>query len=102
VIQRWWSGSCRFFPTFEQSAAGRSLSELAALDWSQLDREFQSYSDFLRTFLADLTRRTQPAAANYDSRRLEVLRQPEFSELHQVQTIIHLLEEEQDQLWPNL
>jgi heat-inducible transcriptional repressor len=30
----------------------------------------------------------------------EVLRQPEFSELQQVQTIIHLLEEEQDQLWP--
>jgi heat-inducible transcriptional repressor len=30
----------------------------------------------------------------------EVLRQPEFSELQQVKTIIHLLEEEQDQLWP--
>jgi heat-inducible transcription repressor HrcA len=30
----------------------------------------------------------------------EVLRQPEFSELHQIQTIVHLLEEEQDQLLP--
>ena len=81
---------------------GRSLSELAALDWSQLDREFQSYSDLLRTFLADLTRRTQPPAAAQIMIRgvSEVLRQPEFSELHQVQTIIHLLEEEQDQLWP--
>lgn len=29
----------------------------------------------------------------------EVLRQPEFSELQQVQMLIHLLEEEQDQLW---
>lgn len=29
---------------------GRSLSELAGLDWTQLDREFQSYGDFLKTF----------------------------------------------------
>jgi len=35
---------------------GRSLSELAALDWSQLDREFQRYGDLLKTFLTDLTR----------------------------------------------
>lgn len=81
---------------------GRSLCELASLDWSQLDREFQWYSDFLITFLTDLSRRTQPPAATQIMIRgvAEVLRQPEFSELHQVQTIIHLLEEEQDQLWP--
>ena len=84
------------------SLRGRSLSELAALDWSQLDREFQRYGDFLKTFLADLSRRTQvPATTQIMIRGVaEVLRQPEFSELHQVQTIIHLLEEEQDQLWP--
>jgi len=84
------------------SLRGRSLSELAALDWSQLDREFQRYGDFLKTFLADLSRRTQPPATTQIMIRgvAEVLRQPEFSELHQVQTIIHLLEEEQDQLWP--
>jgi len=29
-----------------------------------------------------------------------VLRQPEFSELQQVQMLLHLLEEEQEQLWP--
>lgn len=81
---------------------GRSLGELASLDWSQLDREFQCYSDFLITFLTDLSRRTQPPAATQIMIRgvAEVLRQPEFSELHQVQTIIQLLEEEQDQLWP--
>lgn len=81
---------------------GRSLLELAALDWSQLDQEFQRYGDFLKTFLADLSRRTQPQAATQIMIRgvAEVLRQPEFSELQQVQTIIHLLEEEQDQLWP--
>lgn len=81
---------------------GRSLSELATLDWSQLDREFQRYSDFLTTSLVELSRRTQPPATTQIMIRGvgEVLRQPEFSELHQVQTIIHLLEEEQDQLWP--
>lgn len=81
---------------------GRSLSELAGLDWTQLDREFQSYGNFLKTFLADLSRRTQsPATTQIMVRGVaEVLRQPEFSELQQVQTIIHLLEEEQDQLWP--
>lgn len=81
---------------------GRSLSELAALDWSQLDQEFQRYGDYLKTFLVDLTRRTQPQATTQIMIRgvAEVLRQPEFSELHQVQTIIHLLEEEPLQLWP--
>lgn len=81
---------------------GRSLAELATLQWSQLDREFQRYGDFLKTSLADLSRRTQPQSATQIMIRgvAEVLRQPEFSELQQVQTIIHLLEEEQDQLWP--
>ncbi|MEP0858345.1 heat-inducible transcriptional repressor HrcA [Trichocoleus sp. DQ-U1] len=81
---------------------GRSLSELATLDWSELDREFQRYVDSLRNLLSDLIRRTsQPATTQIMVRGVaEVLRQPEFSELQQVQTLIHLLEEEQDQLWP--
>lgn len=81
---------------------GRSLRELLTLDWADLDREFQQYTDFLRTLLSDLARRTQPPAANQIlvSGLAEVLRQPEFSQLHQVQTILQLLEEEQDQLLP--
>lgn len=80
---------------------GKPLSELATLDWSQLGRDFQRYGDFLKTFLADLSRRAQPPATTQIMIRgvAEVLRQPEFAELQQVQTIIHLLEEEQDQLW---
>lgn len=80
---------------------GRSLVELANLDWSELDREFQSYSNFLKKSLAELSRRTlKPSATQIMVRGIaEVLRQPEFSELQQVQTLIHLLEEEQDQLW---
>ncbi len=81
---------------------GRSLSELVTLDWSDLDREFQRYADFLRTMLVELTRRTsKPAPMEIMIRGVsEVLRQPEFSELQQVKTLLHLLEEEQDQLWP--
>lgn len=81
---------------------GRSLGELAVLDWSQLDKEFQRYGDYLKTVLGDLSRRTQPPVATQMMVRgvAEVLRQPEFSELQQVQTIIHLLEEEQQQLLP--
>ncbi len=81
---------------------GRSLSELVTLDWSDLDREFQRYADFLRTMLVELNRRTsKPAPMEIMIRGVsEVLRQPEFSELQQVKTLLHLLEEEQDQLWP--
>ena len=81
---------------------GRSLAELPLLDWSDLGREFDQYADTLRASLTDLMRRTQAPSTTQIlvSGVSEVLRHPEFSELQQVQTIIHLLEEEQDQLWP--
>lgn len=80
---------------------GRSLLELATLDWTQLDREFQRYGEFLKNSVAELARRAfTPTATQIIIRGVaEVLRQPEFSQLQQVQTIIQLLEEEQDQLW---
>lgn len=80
---------------------GRSLLELATLDWSELDQEFQRYGDFLKGSVAELTRRNlTPTTTQIMVRGVaEVLRQPEFSQLQQAQTIIHLLEEEQDQLW---
>jgi heat-inducible transcriptional repressor len=80
---------------------GKSLLELANLDWTELDREFQYYGEFLKTSLAEISRRSFiPANAQIMVRGVsEVLRQPEFSQLQQVQTIIQLLEEEQEQLW---
>lgn len=80
---------------------GKSLLELANLDWMQLDREFQHYGEFLKTSLLELNRRTfTPGTTQIMVRGVsEVLRQPEFSQLQQVQTIIQLLEEEQEQLW---
>ncbi len=81
---------------------GRSLSEFSKLDWSELDREFAQYADFLTLLLTQLTRRAlTPEPTTIMIRGIsEVLRQPEFSELQQVQMLLHLLEEEQDQLWP--
>lgn len=80
---------------------GRSITELASLKWSQLDREFQIYGEFLKKSIAEFAHRTlAPSATQIMVRGVaEVLRQPEFSELQQVQMLIHLLEEEQDQLW---
>ncbi|WP_066382873.1 heat-inducible transcriptional repressor HrcA [Anabaena sp. CA = ATCC 33047] len=80
---------------------GQSLLEISNLDWSQLDREFQVYGEFLKDFASELAHRTfAPTTTQIMVRGVaEVLRQPEFSQLQQVQTIIQLLEEEQEQLW---
>lgn len=81
---------------------GRSLSELAELDWGELGREFDRYADLIRTSLTELKRRSCLTLSTqiFISGVAEVLRrQPEFSELQQVQTIMHLLEAEQAQLW---
>jgi heat-inducible transcriptional repressor len=84
-----------------QKLRGRSLSDIAQLDWSELDREFQRYADFLTSIVQTLHRRAQLGASTQIlvSGLSEVLRQPEFSEAQQVQTIVQFLEEEQDQLW---
>ncbi len=81
---------------------GRSLCDMATLDWSDLGREFEHYADLLHVSLNELTRRTQGSVSTqlFISGVSEVLRRhPEFAELHQLQTIMHLLEAEQDQIW---
>ncbi|CAD5973163.1 Heat-inducible transcription repressor HrcA [Planktothrix tepida] len=81
---------------------GKSISELSTLDCTELDREFQRYSDFLRKLLTDLSYRSQTPEYTriLISGIAEVLHLPEFSQLQQVKTLMHLLEEEQEQLWP--
>ncbi|MBD2292811.1 heat-inducible transcriptional repressor HrcA [Anabaena sphaerica FACHB-251] len=80
---------------------GCTLLELAQLDWSELDQEFQRYGEFLKSSLTELLQRAvAPTATQIMVRGVgEVLRQPEFAQIQQVQTIMHLLEEEQEQLW---
>lgn len=82
---------------------GRSLSEIQRLDWGELGQEFDRYSSLLTSVLSDLLHRLAQSALPSQlmiSGVSEVLRQPEFSELNQVQMILQLLEEEQDQLVP--
>jgi heat-inducible transcriptional repressor len=80
---------------------GKLLAELASLNWQDLDREFQRYAESLQVILEDVTRRSQSRASTqiFVSGVSEILRrQPEFAELTQLQPILHLLEEEQDQI----
>lgn len=81
---------------------GRSLAEIATLDWAKLDREFTQYTDFFASLLDSLklafqTNNTNPILIHGVA---EFLRHPEFSQLQQVQTLLSLLEEQQEQLLP--
>jgi heat-inducible transcriptional repressor len=95
---------------------GKSVLEISQLDWAKFDllkesllgadpaivnREFHQYVDLASTLLADLSRQSQPINSSQIMIRgiAEVLRQPEFSQLQQVKTLLHLLESEQDRLW---
>jgi len=81
---------------------GRPLSDVASLDWSQLDREFQRYSAMLCQALMEMSRRSRMSGSMQlvISGLAEVLRQPEFADSQHIQAIVRLLEEEQDQLRP--
>nr|WP_287525268.1 heat-inducible transcriptional repressor HrcA [Okeania sp. SIO2C2] len=81
---------------------GRAIGELSSLDWTELDREFEKYAESIKNLLENLALRCQTPEYTriLISGIAEVLRLPEFSKMQQVQTIIQLLEEEQEQLWP--
>ena len=86
----------------EERLKGRSLAEITALDWTDLDRQFEQYADFFRLLLDRLKltfqfNNTSPILIHGVA---EFLRQPEFSQLQQVQTLLSLLEEQQEQLLP--
>jgi heat-inducible transcriptional repressor len=80
---------------------GRSVLEVLKLDWSELDCEFQQYVDLISNLLVDLSRKSKPIHSSQMTiwGISEVLCQPEFSQLHQVKTLLHLLESEQDKIW---
>ncbi len=82
---------------------GRSLSQLQTLDWRDVGQEFEVYSSLLTSLMQELDRRfTQSLIPTQMmvSGIADVLKQPEFAELQQLQTILHLLEGEQNQLVP--
>lgn len=79
---------------------GRSLLELADLDWGELDREFQAYSDVLTMMMSDLVKQSsQPYSTQIMVFGVaEALKQPEFAELDRLKTLLHFLEVEQERL----
>ena len=76
---------------------GRSLTEIAALDWTEIDREFAQYTDFLDLLLNQLklSLRVGNSSPIIIQGIAELLRQPEFSQLEQVQTLLSLLEQQE-------
>lgn len=85
-----------------QHLRGRPLADVATLDWSHLDLDFQRYGATLEQALLDLAQRSQGSGTTQIvmSGLAEVLRQPEFADAQRIQAIVRLLEEEQAQLWP--
>ncbi|MFN4195061.1 MAG: heat-inducible transcriptional repressor HrcA [Thermosynechococcus sp.] len=80
---------------------GRSLVELSAINWQKLDLEFQAYSQQLQSLLQQLSDRYSHQGTSFVISGLaDVLQQPEFSQVEQVQMLLHLLEDQQDQLAP--
>jgi heat-inducible transcriptional repressor len=81
---------------------GRYLSELASLNWQEIDQSFTQYRDLLKSLLVQLNQCLQPTVSLPIMVHgvSEMLRQPEFGQMQQVQMLLHLLEEEQDRLLP--
>ncbi len=81
---------------------GQLLGELESLDWTGLGIEFQHYREHLTQILKEIKYRQNPSGYTdiWVSGVSELLRQPEFSQLQQVQALIYLLEEEPIHLLP--
>lgn len=78
---------------------GRSLSEIATLDWSEIDREFTRYTSFFDTLSQKLKlTQTDSSSPIIIQGVAKFLRHPEFSQLQQVQTLLSLLEQQQQLL----
>lgn len=86
-----------------EALRGRSLSEIGGLDWSALGQQFDRYSSSMTRVLQQLAQKASSSTAPSQlliSGVSKVLRQPEFSELSQLQNLLALLESQQDQLLP--
>jgi heat-inducible transcriptional repressor len=81
---------------------GYSLADLVAIDWDEIDRQFARHTRFLKRLTQEIRVRLQssrtPSIIVHGVS--EVIRQPEFSRQTRVQMLMHLLEDEQDLLFP--
>jgi heat-inducible transcriptional repressor len=79
---------------------GKRLSELSQLNWQELDQKFNAYADLLQLLQQQLKpllkqRTNLPLVVHGVS---NVIRQPEFAQLEQVQMLLYLLEQKQEEL----
>lgn len=85
-----------------QQLKGYSFYELINLDWTKIDQEFVQYKNFLKNLIQEISQRLQaeqnPSIIMHGVS--DALRHPEFSQLEQFQMLLHLLEQQQDQLIP--
>lgn len=83
---------------------GLSLTEIATLDLADIDLDFAQYASFLGILLEQLklTLQTSSSSPILIHGVAEFLRQPEFTQLQQVQALLSLLEEQQEELLPEI
>ncbi len=82
---------------------GKNIQELLTIDWSNLDQQFNNYAEFIKTLIDKITINNSNISSSQPmmiSGLSEVLRQPEFSQLDQLQMLLCLLEEQPEQLLP--
>jgi heat-inducible transcriptional repressor len=90
---------CLLSGLLEHHVCHRSLRELEELNWNFLSPQLQRYLPALKNTLATVQQRNYPRTQVMMRGFSEVLRQPEFSELAQVKTLLQLLEAEPEQIW---
>jgi heat-inducible transcriptional repressor len=80
----------------------QQITDLTKLRWQELDQEFQHYAKILTKSLQELAKICNPPNVGqiFISGLTELLRQPEFTQMSQVQAIIQLLEVDQASLFP--
>jgi heat-inducible transcriptional repressor len=83
---------------------GKTFFDILNIDWTELDRQFRSYSTWLRQLLEVLKQSyLQPTIGQvYVGGVTGLLRQPEFTQSEHIQAVVGLLEANQTALWPVL
>ncbi len=79
---------------------GKTLADLQDLSWLELDRQFRCYAEWLGSLLKVASHKClRPSLGSFFTAGVnELMRQPEFTQTQQIQTVVQLLEEEQDSL----
>ncbi len=85
---------------FSLKLRGKRVQELQDLSWLELDQAFQFYADWLRYVFKQVAKKclTSGPSPLYTSGVTELMRQPEFAQTQQVQSVLQLIEDNQSEL----